>query len=70
MRAAVLTEVNTPLQILDLEQEPPKANEVRVEVKAAGANVFVSGSGIFGKPDYTKIMSEMRDVIARTPAKI
>ena len=23
MRAAVLTEVNTPLQILDLEQEPP-----------------------------------------------
>jgi len=36
MRAAVLTEVNKPLQILDLEQEPPKANEVRVEVKAAG----------------------------------
>ena len=36
MRAAVLTEVNQPLQILDLEQEPPKANEVRVQVKAAG----------------------------------
>src|SRR6266550_5039174 len=36
MRAAVLTEINTPLQILDLEQEPPKAGEVRVEVKAAG----------------------------------
>jgi len=36
MRAAVLTEVNKPLQILDLEQEPPKANEVRVQVKAAG----------------------------------
>src|SRR5262249_24838845 len=32
MRAAVLTEVNKPLQILDLEQEPPKANEVRVQV--------------------------------------
>ena len=28
MRAAVLTEVNKPLQILDLVQEPPKANEV------------------------------------------
>jgi S-(hydroxymethyl)glutathione dehydrogenase/alcohol dehydrogenase len=36
MRAAVLTEVNKPLQILDLEQEGPKAGEVRVEVKAAG----------------------------------
>ena len=36
------------------------------DVKAAGANVFVSGSGIFGKPDYTKIMEEMRDLVART----
>src|SRR3974377_957924 len=36
MRAAVLTEVNKPLQILDLEQEAPKANEVRVQVKGAG----------------------------------
>ena len=36
MRAAVLTEINKPLQILDLEQEPPHAGEVRVQVKAAG----------------------------------
>jgi S-(hydroxymethyl)glutathione dehydrogenase/alcohol dehydrogenase len=36
MRAAVLTAVNKPLEILDLEQEGPKAGEVRVEVKAAG----------------------------------
>jgi Zn-dependent alcohol dehydrogenase len=36
MRAAVLSEINKPLQILDLEQEPPKAGEVRVQVKAAG----------------------------------
>jgi S-(hydroxymethyl)glutathione dehydrogenase/alcohol dehydrogenase len=36
MRAAVLTEVNKPLQILDLEQEPPKAWEVRVKVRATG----------------------------------
>ena len=27
---------------------------------AAGANVFVSGSGIFGKPDYVAIIAEMR----------
>ncbi|MGI9381714.1 MAG: Zn-dependent alcohol dehydrogenase [Methyloligellaceae bacterium] len=36
MRAAVLTEVNKPLEILDLEQEGPKAGEVRVQVKATG----------------------------------
>lgn len=36
MRAAVLTEVNKPLQVLDLEQEAPKAGEVRVKVKATG----------------------------------
>jgi S-(hydroxymethyl)glutathione dehydrogenase/alcohol dehydrogenase len=36
MRAAVLTEINKPLQILDLEQAPPQAGEVRVKVKAAG----------------------------------
>jgi S-(hydroxymethyl)glutathione dehydrogenase/alcohol dehydrogenase len=36
MRAAVLTEVNNSLQILDLEQGPPQAGEVRVKVKAAG----------------------------------
>ncbi len=36
MRAAVLTEVDKPLEILDLEQEGPKAGEVRVQVKATG----------------------------------
>ncbi|MFN3745706.1 MAG: Zn-dependent alcohol dehydrogenase [Hyphomicrobiaceae bacterium] len=36
MRAAVLTEVNKPLELLDLEQEGPKEGEARVKVKAAG----------------------------------
>ncbi len=36
MRAAVLTAVNKPLEILDLDQEGPKAGEARVKVKAAG----------------------------------
>jgi len=36
MRAAVLTEVNKPLELIELEQEGPKAGEVRVKVKAAG----------------------------------
>src|SRR5262245_10635223 len=35
-RAAVLTGVDEPLEILGLVQEGPKAGEVRVEVKAAG----------------------------------
>ncbi|MGH7815380.1 MAG: ribulose-phosphate 3-epimerase [Candidatus Binataceae bacterium] len=39
------------------------------EIKAAGANVFVSGSGIFGEPDYGKTMSEMRDAIEGTRPK-
>ena len=36
MRAAVLTEVNKPLELLDLEQDGPKEGEARVKVKAAG----------------------------------
>lgn len=35
-RAAVLTEVNKPLQIMDLELEGPKAGEALVKVRAAG----------------------------------
>ena len=36
MRAAVLYEANTPLQIVDVEQQGPRAGEARVRVKAAG----------------------------------
>jgi S-(hydroxymethyl)glutathione dehydrogenase/alcohol dehydrogenase len=36
MRAAVLTEIDKPLELLDLEQEGPKAGEARVQVKATG----------------------------------
>ena len=36
VRCAVLTAVNTPLQIMELEQDGPKAGEVRVKVRAAG----------------------------------
>ena len=32
---------------------------------AAGANVFVSGSGIFGKPDYAAVIAEMREHATR-----
>jgi len=36
MKAAVLTEINAPLQIVDVEQSPPKTGEARVQVKATG----------------------------------
>ena len=36
MKAAVLYETNRELEIRELEQEPPKAGEVRVKVGAAG----------------------------------
>ncbi|MDE2577763.1 MAG: Zn-dependent alcohol dehydrogenase [Hyphomicrobiales bacterium] len=36
MKAAVLTEINQPLQILDLTLRAPRAGEARVSVKAAG----------------------------------
>jgi ribulose-phosphate 3-epimerase len=31
------------------------------EISSAGADTFVSGSGIFGKNDYKKIISKMRE---------
>ena len=36
MKAAVLYKANTPLEIVELTQEGPKAGEARVKVKAAG----------------------------------
>lgn len=30
------------------------------EIAAAGANMFIAGSAIYGQPDYTKVISEMR----------
>jgi ribulose-phosphate 3-epimerase len=51
---------------IDLEIDGGVKLDNIADVKSAGANVFVSGSGIFGQPDYRKIMGEMRDVIART----
>ncbi|HYB89862.1 MAG TPA: ribulose-phosphate 3-epimerase [Candidatus Binataceae bacterium] len=37
------------------------------EVKAAGANVFVSGSGIFAARDYAEVIRQMRASLAAAP---
>ncbi len=46
---------------LDVEIDGGIKLENIASVAAAGANVFVSGSGIFGQPDYAAIIAEMRD---------
>ena len=35
------------------------------EIAAAGADTFVAGSAIFGKPDYAQVIRQMREAIAR-----
>lgn len=35
------------------------------EIYAAGADTFVAGSAIFGKPDYAKVIADMRSEIAK-----
>jgi ribulose-phosphate 3-epimerase len=53
---------------LDVEIDGGVKADNIADVKAAGANVFVSGSGIFGQKDYRKIVAEMRDLIAQAHA--
>jgi len=50
---------------LDLEVDGGVKLDNIASVKAAGANVFVSGSGIFGHPDYAKIIATMREHLSR-----
>jgi len=35
------------------------------EIAAAGADTFVAGSAIFGKPDYKAVIDEMRQQLAQ-----
>ena len=41
-----------------------KGDNIR-EIKAAGADMFVAGSAIFGKPDYKQVIDEMRSELAK-----
>jgi ribulose-phosphate 3-epimerase len=64
-----LREVRRELQrrglSLDVEIDGGIKADNIADVKAAGANVFVSGSGIFGEQDYAKIVTHMRELVAR-----
>lgn len=37
-------------------------------IRAAGADTFVAGSAIFGKPDYAAVIKDMRAQIAKGDA--
>jgi ribulose-phosphate 3-epimerase len=50
---------------IDLEVDGGIKVDNIAQTAAAGANVFVSGSGIFGHPDYAAIIAAMREHIAR-----
>jgi ribulose-phosphate 3-epimerase len=54
---------------LDLDVEVDGGIKVDniASVADAGANVFVSGSGIFGHPDYGEIIARMRRAVLRAP---
>jgi len=41
-----------------------KVDNIR-DIKAAGADMFVAGSAIFGQPDYKKVIDEMRAELAK-----
>jgi len=41
-----------------------KVDNIR-EIKAAGADMFVAGSAIFGQPDYKKVIDDMRAELAK-----
>jgi len=66
---AVRRELDRRALKVDIEIDGGVKLDNIAEVKAAGANVFVSGSGIFGRGDYRKVVQEMRDLIAHAPVK-
>ncbi|MFX8098565.1 ribulose-phosphate 3-epimerase, partial [Acinetobacter baumannii] len=41
-----------------------KVDNIR-EIAAAGADTFVAGSAIFGKPDYTAVIDAMRAELSK-----
>jgi ribulose-phosphate 3-epimerase len=41
-----------------------KVDNIR-EIAAAGADTFVAGSAIFGKPDYKAIIDKMREELGK-----
>lgn len=61
---AVRRMIESTGKVIELEVDGGiKAGNIRT-VAAAGADVFVSGSGVFSTPDYAKTISVMKNAIA------
>jgi len=52
-------------QAIDLEVDGGVKADNIADIRAAGADVFVAGSAVFGQPDYPRVMTALRDGIAR-----
>jgi len=52
-------------QLIDLEIDGGVKVENIADIRAAGADVFVAGSAIFGEADYQQVIAAMRQEIAR-----
>jgi ribulose-phosphate 3-epimerase len=52
-------------QTIDLEVDGGVKADNIADIRAAGADVFVAGSAVFGQPDYPRVMAALRDGIAR-----
>jgi ribulose-phosphate 3-epimerase len=52
-------------KVLDLEVDGGIKPETAGRVAAAGANVFVAGTAVFGAPDYRRAIGAIRDAAAR-----
>ena len=64
VRARIDHHVENGGQSIDLEVDGGvKIDNIR-EIRAAGADAFVAGSAIFGKPDYAAIIKQLREQIA------
>jgi ribulose-phosphate 3-epimerase len=62
---AIRKELNRRGLEIDVEVDGGIKLDNVATVAEAGANVFVSGSGIFGKGDYRAIIASMRERVAR-----
>jgi ribulose-phosphate 3-epimerase len=61
---AIKSELDRLGRDIDLEVDGGIKADNIATVAAAGANVFVSGSGIFGQPDYADVIARMRRATA------
>jgi len=65
VRARIDQHVQNGGQAIDLEVDGGVKIDNIKEIRAAGADAFVAGSAIFGKPDYAAVIQQMREQIAQ-----